>query len=60
MRSLIILEIEHGDDTDGLDATVNYVLWALDRDDSRNSHFVDYSVKVDIPACFNLQEKRTS
>lgn len=51
MRSLIIIEVEHGEDTDGVDAFMDYMCsrlpeWELTYKDS--------TVRVDLPACFAL------
>lgn len=50
MRSLIIIEVEHGEDTDELTefATV------MSRSQWGDVKVTDYSVKVDIPECFRL------
>lgn len=55
MRSLIILEVEHGKTTDGLT-----VLLDLARDVHNlvdvDATITDYTVKVDIPPCFRLDK----
>lgn len=48
MRSLIVIEVEHGEDTDGVDAFMDYMCsrlpeWKLTYKDS--------TVRVDLPAC---------
>ena len=55
MRSLIILEVEHGEDTDAL-------MDLLDKIGINENGFVsvpgavvnDYTVKIDLPECFTL------
>lgn len=57
MRSLLILEIEHGEDTDGLSVLID----SIERGDTRLiAGFVDivnHTVKVDLPECFVLETK---
>jgi hypothetical protein len=51
MRSLIILEVEHGEDTDALDSFAAFIA------DPGTDHEVtvkNYAVKVDLPAFFVL------
>ncbi len=53
MRSLIIIEVEHGETTDTLDD----VLWQLSLTGNIGgmpNGVIDYTVKVDIPECFVL------
>lgn len=53
MRSLIILEVEHDEDTDDLTGFVDYV------SNLPTDHKIlvkDYTVRVDLPACFELGE----
>lgn len=56
MRSLIIIEVEHGEDTDALCDIAEEVTGNV-------SHFLgngsfakvtDYTVRVDLPSCFTL------
>ena len=62
MRSLIILEVEHGETTDDLTEIVDAAslhcasknLNALWRGTARYAKVVDYAVRVDIPECFVL------
>ena len=51
MRSLILLVVEHGETTDGLDQIIRK---AQDPVASAVYQYevTDYSVRVDIPACF--------
>lgn len=59
MRSLVIIEVEHGEDTDRLESMVAHVLTEY----SANMEKVypgrpvvnDYTVRVDLPACFRLK-----
>lgn len=52
MRSLIILEIEHGEDTDSLTAAVE---WAADEIAAFDGiEIIDYTVRADLPECFRL------
>lgn len=52
MRSLIIIEVEHGETTDKLDD----ILWGLSLEGigSRPDGVLDYTVRVDVPDCFKL------
>lgn len=52
MRSLIIIEVEHGDSTDDLEAYIAYVSNIQKADAPLK--LLDYTVKVDLPACFTL------
>lgn len=54
MRSLIIIEVEHGDDTDDLQSYVESVGRYMNEDSERMLTLKDYTVKVDIPECFTL------
>lgn len=51
MRSLIIIDVEHGEDTDDLSAFVDYM---ADRLRDWNLTYVDSAVRVDLPSCFTL------
>lgn len=55
MRSLIILEVEHGEDTDDLDMVA---MLAADLDQVVEAtgplEILNYTVRVDIPECFML------
>lgn len=55
MRSLIIIEVEHGEDTDGFDAVIQR---ALDQIDLSEFHTTvnNYTVRVDLPPCFVLDD----
>jgi len=58
MRSLIILEVEHGEDTDALmdfaetmKAAPRFTIGGVE---SSFIETIDYTVRVDVPACFTL------
>lgn len=53
MRSLIIVEVEHGDTTDPLDGFIK-VIHNLPVLMTPNVSILDYTVKVDLPECFTL------
>lgn len=59
MRSLIILEVEHGEDTDRLAHMISHIVHEYDtnmRDSYPGRPVVnDYSVRVDLPPCFVLE-----
>lgn len=57
MRSLIILEVEHGEDTDALESIVAgaYNDAAVVRRSGRYAKINDYTVRVDLPAHFDLE-----
>lgn len=58
MRSLIIIEVEHGEDTDTLSDT----LWQLGLEGNiggRPDAITDYTVRVDLPDCFVLDSTHT-
>jgi hypothetical protein len=57
LRSLIILEVEHGEDTDGIAEMVEHL--TSDRDWYGNGELMitNYTVKVDLPECFVLETK---
>lgn len=55
MRSLIILEVEHGEDTDLLDAWLAHILYAVEQGNGEYAgSLLDYTLKVDLPECFTL------
>lgn len=60
MRSLIIMEVEHGETTDGLDdlpGILNLELASRALMENRvkdRIRVTNYSVRVDLPACFTL------
>lgn len=58
MRSLIILEVEHGEDTDSLQRIISHVLMEYDRHMARvypgRAVVTNYTVRVDLPECFRL------
>ena len=51
MRSLIILEVEHGEDTDALDLIVGQPMQFGDVE----YRITNYTVRVDLPECFRLE-----
>lgn len=56
MRSLIILEVEHGEDTDNFTALAEYLAgkgfdWQMN-----DTRIIDYTVRVDLPECFELEQ----
>lgn len=53
MRSLIILEVEHGEDTDTLTKAISQCVAAIDLSADRIT-VNDYNVRVDLPDCFVL------
>lgn len=56
MRSLILLEIEHGDTTDELEDVVFAALHAARVAGTVNA----WNVKVDLPSCFVLDSSHTN
>lgn len=52
MRSLIVLEVKHEDTTDMLDIILDHVVERYGEEVITN-----YTVKVDIPECFVLENK---
>ena len=56
MRSLIILEVEHGESTDGLDDLLDGMGLDLNKGlpSGDNYTVTNYTVRVDLPACFVL------
>ena len=53
MRSLVILEVEHDEDTDGLQSLVESLRPSTFHVPYRVT-ILDYAVKVDVPPCFVL------
>lgn len=51
MRSLIILEVEHGEDTDNLTLLLEDTATIAERYELK---FIDSTVRVDLPECFRL------
>lgn len=52
MRSLIIIEVEHGEDTDNLTRAVE---WAADEVAAFDGiEIANYTVRVGLPECFRL------
>lgn len=60
MRSLIIIEVEHGDTTDELEALAQNLAVEINESDGfENLTLIDYTVRVDVPACFVLDSGNT-
>jgi hypothetical protein len=53
MRSLIILEVEHGEDIDQLAGLAEYMLTSPTDHDLT---VLNYTVRVDLPPCFKLED----
>ena len=57
MRSLIILEVEHGEDTDKLQSIIDHT---VESNEFVRAYYKDwpkitnYTVRVDLPECFRL------
>ena len=54
MRSLIILEVEHGDTTDPLVGLVKVIGDVVEKNAAYGFRLLDYTVRVDLPGCFVL------
>lgn len=54
MRSLIILEVEHGEDTDDIQGYVESVGRYMRQDSERMLSLLNYTVRIDLPECFRL------
>lgn len=55
MRSLIIIEVEHGEDTDGLQGMYEHLISDTDWYGNGSLMIVNHTVKVDLPSCFVLE-----
>lgn len=62
MRSLIILEVEHGEDTDALQRIVDRVRMDIEQANIYRAmqggtmiDLTNYTVRVDLPECFRLE-----
>ena len=51
MRSLIILEVEHGEDTDGIEMFTAHL---ANQTEDAGIGVINWTVKVDLPECFVL------
>lgn len=64
MRSLIILEVEHGEDTDALESIVQgayeEAAWIRRAVIGQDARIINYTVRVDLPACFVLDSGNTN
>jgi len=60
MRSLIIIEVEHGEDTDAIDDLLDHI--GLDQNyglpEGDDFKVTNYTVRVDLPACFVLESDK--
>ena len=57
MRSLIIIEVEHGEDTDGLAVACEVAAGSIrNRVGLESVKVNDWTVKVDLPSCFELED----
>lgn len=58
MRSLIILEVEHGEDTDALTGWIEFISEQFRVEnmfgDGDSAVLKNYAVRVDVPECFVL------
>jgi len=54
MRSLIIIEVEHGETTDPLVKAVANITYDIALNPPEGVTYNGYSVKVDLPECFTL------
>lgn len=54
MRSLIILEVEHEEHTDGVQMFTEAILRATDQDMWDDIRITDHTVRIDLPPCFKL------
>ena len=55
MRSLVIFEVEHGEDTDGLDTFAVLACGLTEYADGlENVDIIGHTVRVDLPECFVL------
>ena len=56
MRSLIILEVEHDETTDGVQMFTEYVMAQANIDNKWDDIFItNYTVKIGLPECFVLE-----
>lgn len=56
MRSLIILEVEHGEDTDAVQGMYEHLISEPDWYGNGSLVITDHTVRVDLPACFKLDK----
>jgi len=59
MRSLIILEVEHGEDTDSLQTFITNLVEPVTWPWGDLPVVSNYTVRVDLPACFVLDSGST-
>ena len=55
MRSLIILQVTHSDETDGLQSMYEHLISDTDWYGDGSLLITDHTVKVDLPECFVLE-----
>lgn len=55
MRSLVILEVEHGDDTDAVQAFSEHAATSVMSFDGSYMTVLDYTVRIDLPTCFRME-----
>lgn len=64
MRSLLILEVQHGEDTDRLSFMIDHILHEYN--EMMGHHYpgrpvvTDYTLRVDVPDCFVLDSDSTN
>ena len=56
MRSLIILEVEHGEDIDNFTAFAEYLAGSVFDWPMNDTSVINYTVRVDLPECFKLEQ----
>lgn len=54
VRSLIILEVEHGEDTDGVQMLLEHTLRASTLAKFDDVSVINHTVRIDVPPCFVL------
>lgn len=60
VRSLIILEVEHGDSTDDIQSYVEQVGRYIQSDSDNMLSLKNYTVRIDVPPCFVLDSEHTN
>lgn len=53
MKSLILLEVEHGEDTDDMAIAMAYAIASVNNG-PQEVKVTDYGVRIDLPRCFVL------
>lgn len=59
MRSLILIEVEHGEDTDGLTDMVEHLVSDPDWFGNGSMMITGHTVRVDLPSCFVLDSSHS-